>query len=116
MKRRALVVDDDRLMATTLGEILSLKGWDVAVAHDGAAAVNATLSGAFDVVLMDIKMPGMDGVAALRAIKTARPSIQVVLMTAYAAPEMISEAERQGVREVVTKPLNIPRLLEMLAA
>lgn len=116
MKRRALVVDDDRLMATTLGEILELKGWDVSMAYDGRAAVRATLAQGFDVVVMDIRMPEMDGVAALTAIKAANPDVQVVLMTAYAAPEVLLEAERHGVRQIVSKPLDLPRLLEMLAA
>jgi CheY-like chemotaxis protein len=116
MKRRALVVDDDRLMATTLGEILELKGWDVSMAYDGRAAVNATLADGFDVVVMDIKMPGMNGVEALSVIKAANPKVHVVLMTAYAAPEVLLEAERHGVREIVSKPLDIPRLLHLLAA
>ena len=116
MKRRALVVDDDRLMATTLGEILVLKGWDVSMVYDGRAAVRATLAQGFDVVVMDIRMPEMDGVAALTAIKAANPDVQVVLMTAYAAPEVLLEAERHGVRQIVSKPLDLPRLLEMLAA
>jgi CheY-like chemotaxis protein len=97
MTRRVLVVDDDRMMAQTLSEIFQLKGWEVATAFDGLAAVKATAADDFDVVLMDIKMPGMDGVAAFRAMKAAKPHLKVVLMTAFAAQELIAEAEREGV-------------------
>lgn len=114
MTGRALVVDDDPFMAKTLAEILALKGWEVTTAFDGRAAVKAALDNGFDVVLMDIKMPGLDGVAALKAMKAAKPNLNVVLMTAFAAPEVVSEAEREGVLRVMSKPLNIPSLLEVL--
>jgi len=118
MKHRALVVDDDRLMAQTLGEVLEFKGWDVDVAHSGSEAVAAFKSedGNFDVVLMDVKMPGMDGVDAFKAIKALKPDVKVVLMTAYAAQDRILEAEREGVMRVLSKPVNIQGLLELLAA
>lgn len=114
MTRRALVVDDDQLMVKTLSAILQLKGWDVATAYDGAEAVKAATEGPFDVVLMDIRMPGMDGVSAFRAIKAARPGARVILMTAYAAQELIAEAEREGVMRVLPKPLNVTALLSLL--
>lgn len=113
---RVLVVDDDVMMAKTLAEILQLRGWEVATAFDGAAAVAAATAERFDVVLMDIKMPGMNGVQAFKAMKAANPATKVVLMTAYAAQELIGEAEREGVMRVLAKPLNVGKLLEYLAA
>jgi DNA-binding NtrC family response regulator len=114
MTRRALVVDDDRAMVKTLSDVLTYKGWEVSGAYSGAAAVEAASRERFDVVLMDIKMPGMDGVDAFKAIKQARPSTPVVLMTAYATRDRILEAEREGVLSVLPKPVDIGRLLALI--
>jgi DNA-binding NtrC family response regulator len=115
-KPRALVVDDDQSMVKTLSDLLRLKGWDVATAFSGDSAVQVASSGYFDVVLMDVKMPGMDGVDAFKAMKAAQPHIRVVLMTAYAAQDRLAEAEREGVVQVMNKPVDVPALLSLLAA
>src|SRR5688572_16778520 len=105
MRNRALIVDDDVLLARTLKEILELKGWSVEQAHTGTDAVATVEREEFDVVLMDIKMPGMDGVDAFKAMKATRPDIKVILMTAYAREDRILEAERNGVIRVMSKPV-----------
>src|SRR5439155_25868741 len=113
--KRALIVDDDRLMVRTLSDVLRLKGWEVQTAYNGAEALNAVHVG-FDVVLMDIKMPGMDGVAAFKAMKALMPGVRVILMTAYAAQELVGEAEREGVMRVLPKPVDVAALLELISA
>ena len=115
MTRRALVVDDDRFMVKTLSDVLQLQGWEVHPAYSGATAVEAARQEEFDVVLMDVKMPGLDGVEAFKAMKQTRPDIRVVLMTAYTAPDRVSEAEREGVIRVMSKPLNMGELFDVLA-
>lgn len=116
MKRKALVVDDDRGMVKTLSDLLRLKGWEVESAFDGETAVQAVRDDGFDVVIMDVKMPGMDGVSAFRAMKSHDPDVKVVLMTAYAAQELLMEAEREGVVQVMPKPVNVAQLFDLLAA
>ena len=113
--RRALVVDDDQAMVRTLADVLRLKGWEVTTAFSGQAAVTFASHDTFDVVLMDIKMPGMDGVAAFKAMKALKPDVRVVLMTAYAAEGLVGEAEREGVVRVLPKPIDIAALLQLLA-
>lgn len=115
MMKRALVVDDDRSMVQTLSDVLELKGWAVRPAYSGASAVQAAIEEDFDVVLMDVKMPGIDGVDAFKAMKQLRPNIRVILMTAYAAPERLNEAQQAGVMRVLSKPVNIGELLDMLS-
>jgi DNA-binding NtrC family response regulator len=112
----ALIVDDDKFMVKTLGDILELQGWYVETAYSGAAAVELASTRPFDVVLMDIKMPGMDGVAALQAIKEVRKDLRVILMTAYAAQDRLVEAERAGVLRILSKPVDIGTLLPLLAS
>ena len=115
MKRQVLVVDDDVMMARTLAEILELQGWEADVAHDGHMAVEAAAMRPYDVILMDVKMPGMNGVEAFQAMKAARPGVKVVLMTAYAAQELLARAEHQGVLRVLSKPVDVRALLAFLA-
>lgn len=115
MMGRVLVVDDDRAMVRTLSDVLKVQGWEVTPAYTGAGAVEAASAHPFDVVLMDIKMPGMDGVAAFKAMKSTHPDVRVILMTAYAASDLIAEAEREGVIQVMPKPVNIAYLVGVLA-
>ena len=116
MTRRALVVDDDRSMVKTLKDVLSLKGWDVTVAYTGKEAVQKSETADFDVVLMDVKMPEMNGVEAFKAMKERNPAVRVVLMTAYAAQELLLEAEREGVLRILSKPVDFAILLPLLSA
>jgi DNA-binding NtrC family response regulator len=114
-KGHVLVVDDDPLMVKTLTDILRLSGWEVDEASSGFQAVDATTRQDFDAILMDVKMQGMDGVAALKAIRARRPDANVFLMTAYAANELLAEAEREGVTQILSKPINVRALLGLLA-
>lgn len=116
MSKRILVVDDDRQMVRTLADILRLHGWDVERAYSGEEAVAAVAKSAFDAVLMDVKMGGVNGVDAFKAMKAIRPDIRVVLMTAYSAGDLIAEAEREGALHVLRKPVTLPVLIEMLNA
>jgi len=116
MSPRALVVDDDKSMVKTLADVLTLSGWEVTTASSGEGGVSAVADEPFDVVLMDVKMGGMDGVAAFKAMKAARPHIRVVLMTAYAAHDLLAEAEREGVLRVLPKPVNPASLLALISA
>jgi DNA-binding NtrC family response regulator len=110
-----LVVDDDPFMVRTLTDVLRLNGWAVDSASSGVDAIAAVDEQDFDAILMDVKMPGIDGVAALKAMKARRPEAQVFLMTAYAAHELLAEAEREGVARILAKPVNVHALLGLLA-
>ena len=85
-------MDDDRGMVETLCDILELRGWETLRAYDGAAATELAATEGVDVVLMDVRMPLMDGVQALQRMKAKRPSTRVVLMTAYAAMDLLDRA------------------------
>jgi DNA-binding NtrC family response regulator len=112
--KRALVVDDDRMMARTLCDVLRAHGWEVTGVNSGEAAVDAVAGERFDVVLMDVRMEGMTGVDALRAMRRLRPTLKVILMTAYTAADLLAEAEREGALRILSKPLAIPALMQML--
>ncbi len=113
-QRRILIVDDEVLMVRTLCDILQMHGWQAHGVHAGEEALECLRSHEFDVVLMDVRMGGMTGVDALRVIREEHPGLPVMLMTAYSTAELLAEAERQGAVRILSKPLAIKGLLEML--
>jgi DNA-binding NtrC family response regulator len=112
--RRILIVDDDRNMVRTLSDIVRLQGWAPDGAHSGEEGVEAVRHQEYQVVLMDVRMAGINGVDAFKAMKQLRPGIKVILMTAYTAAGIIAEAEREGALKVLSKPVVLSGLLEML--
>jgi CheY-like chemotaxis protein len=110
---RVLVADDEAGMRETLADILSASGYGVTAAADGDAALDAIRTNQFDVVVMDIRMPGRDGVSVLREVGTPPP--RVILMTAYAKERHLREA-REKAFAVVHKPFPVPQLLDLVAS
>jgi two-component system response regulator HydG len=112
--RRILIVDDEEQMVRTLGDIVRLHGWEADGAYSGEAAVEAVRETEYAVVLMDVRMTGINGVEAFKAMKQVRPHIRVILMTAYTATEILDEAEREGALRVLSKPVALDGLIETL--
>ncbi len=109
---RILVVDDEAPVRDVVKKGLSkMGGYDVEAAQSGAEAVEKMEKDAFDLVLTDLKMPEMDGLALLKAIKGTRPEVMVILMTAYGSIETAVEAMKIGANDYITKPLNFNDLL-----
>jgi DNA-binding NtrC family response regulator len=113
---KILVVDDDPGMVRTLCDIFRLRGWEPEGVYSGEAAVAAQCKDHYGVVLMDIMMPGIDGVTALKEIKGCNPKAKVVLMTAHTAPERVAEALEAGALDVVTKPIDLRSLMQLLGS
>jgi DNA-binding NtrC family response regulator len=107
-----LVVDDEPGMRDTLMAILELHGYRVSSASDGETAVAAVRGGAFDVVVMDIRMPGRDGVSVLEAMGDPPP--QVILMTAYAPEERLRAAAAASAFAIVHKPFDTRWMLKLI--
>jgi CheY-like chemotaxis protein len=110
-----LLVDDDAGMVDTLTDIFEAVHYRVLAAGSGAAAMAELTRKPFDVVLMDIQMPDLNGVQALRAIKDRAPDLPVIMMTAYTRDELVQEAERISGRAVLRKPLDVGEVLSMIA-
>jgi two-component system NtrC family response regulator/two-component system nitrogen regulation response regulator GlnG len=111
---RILVVDDDRAMVRTLCDIFRLRGWDAHGVRSGEEAVAAQREGHYPVVLMDIKMSGISGVAAFKQMQAEDPNLRCVLMTAESETSVIEDAERAGAFNVVRKPIDLAALLLLL--
>jgi len=113
-EKRILVVDDDRTMVSTLCDILELHGWRAIGSSDGGRAAELVVEHDVQVVLMDVRMPRVDGVEALRRIKMSSPGTRVVLMTAYAARGLLAHAESEGALRILKKPVDVRDLLAFL--
>lgn len=110
-KLQILIVDDDQRMTSTLADILSAAGHAAVQANSGLEALEKCRVQTFDCVLTDVKMPGMNGVELHRQLHQAQPGLPVILMTAYAADELIRQGLDEGVVGVLDKPLAINQLL-----
>jgi CheY-like chemotaxis protein len=109
-----LVVDDEVGMRETVADILLAMGYEVATACNGEDALAQLRDATFSLVLMDIRMPGRDGISVLREL--GGPPPPVVLMTAYAADEHIEAATEAGSFALIHKPVPAQRLLDIVAA
>jgi len=108
-----LVVDDEPGMRDTLVAILEQNGYQVSSAPDGESAFSAVRERAFDVVVMDVRMPGRDGVSVLEEM--GEPPPQVILMTAYAQEERLRAAVKANAFAVLHKPFETRRMLGLVA-
>ena len=111
---RLLVVDDDRGMVRTLCDVLRFSGWDPVGVYSGEEAMRQVEASRFSAVVMDVRMAGISGVEALRAIRVCRPTLPVILMTAYASDALLKQAKDSGATRILHKPIALPGLLEEL--
>jgi len=106
-----LVADDEALARQSIAEVLRDEGYQVYEAADGQAALNLLEEVEVDVILSDLKMPGVDGLGVLRTVRDCYPQTMVLLMTAYASVDTVVEALRLGAQDYLLKPLLIDDVL-----
>lgn len=111
-----LVVDDQAAVAITLTDILESKGFRVYSATSGAQALKILEEHPIDILLTDVRMPDMDGVKLNREVRKTHPKISTYLMTAYAADELIQQGMKEGIKTVLTKPLDIDLIVALFTA
>lgn len=110
-KARVLVVDDEINLLKTLSDVLNRNGYEVAVAKDGPSALGLIEKNGFDIALLDIRMPHMDGVELLERIKARHPDVEVIIMTAYGTIETAIKSIKLGAYAYILKPLDIDDVL-----
>lgn len=114
MKVRVLVVDDNLDLAENLVEILADAGFDAECYDDPGAALHAMAPGRYRLALIDLRMPGMDGVELHRALKALDPTLRALAMTAFARDERVSCALADGVLGVLPKPMEAGALVQQV--
>lgn len=108
--KKMLVVDDEREICDFLKAFFEERDFDVCTANSGEAALREIEKAKPQVVLLDVHMPGMDGMNALRQIKAKYPNIKVIMVTALETRDKIEEAIRLGADNYITKPLSLEYL------
>ncbi len=113
-KPKILVVDDMRSMRLTLAGLMEDQGYHVTGVEDGYQAVDAARRTAFDLIFIDIKMPGINGVQTFREIKKISPRSLVVMMTGFAVEDLVKEALEEGAFSVIYKPFDIEKVVSLV--
>src|SRR3954463_894411 len=108
---RILIVDDQRNMRTTTALVLRQQGYEVDEAESGEAALSRLLAQPFDVVITDMKMAALDGMAVLRGALEIAPATQVIVMTGYGTIESAVEAMQLGAHDYIAKPFKNDELV-----
>jgi DNA-binding NtrC family response regulator len=110
-KNRILIIEDDKRLREVLKKILDREGFDVEISGDGAGGITEIKQDFFDIALTDLKMPGMDGIEVLKAIKKISPQTYVIIMTAYGTIDSAVEAMKNGAFDYITKPFKTEEIL-----
>ncbi|OIO02541.1 MAG: Fis family transcriptional regulator [Desulfovibrionaceae bacterium CG1_02_65_16] len=110
-----LIVDDDAQLRQSFGKILAGEGFEVRAANSGEAGVAAVKEAPPDLVIMDVRMPGITGIQAMQQMRAACPGLPVVIMTAYGGTETAIEATKLGAFDYILKPFDIPDILRLIA-
>ncbi len=112
--RRVLVVDDEAPIRDLCARVLTRSGFAVTMASTGEDAVRQLQDGPFDLVISDIRMPGISGMDVLTTAKTLYPSIAVILITGFGTNEVADRANQSGADRILLKPFDALELLAMV--
>ncbi len=113
-KKRILVVDDELLIRDLLYDFFTEHGWDITIAENGDKALEHLRQRSYDVLLTDLKMPGVDGGVLIEKARGASPQMPVIVMTGYPSVDSAVHALRNRVYDYLTKPFNITRLYKTI--
>lgn len=114
MKTRLLLVDDEKEFVDKLAKRLKHRDYDVTLAYSGEEALEKVRQFLYDVIILDILMPGMDGIETLKNIKPIRPLAEVIMLTGHATVETAIEGMKLGAFDYLMKPTEIDELTEKI--
>ncbi|HYE86067.1 MAG TPA: response regulator [Vicinamibacterales bacterium] len=114
-RSRVLVVDDESSIRELLQKTLALAEYDVDTAPDGRAALERLRLGSYDLLIADLKMPGMDGLTLIREAKRLKADLPVIIITGFSTESSAIEAVNLGVAGYLTKPFRVPQVLAAAA-
>ena len=111
---KILIVDDDHQLRQSFERLLMQEGHDVRTASSGEAGLAAVKSREFDLLIMDVRLPGMSGLETFRALRTFEPKLPVIIMTAFGSTDTAIEATKMGAFDYILKPFDIPEVLKLI--
>jgi CheY-like chemotaxis protein len=112
--KKILIVDDEKGIRDLFADVLKRAGHDVVTAHDGLSGIEVAKGGDIDIAFLDIKMPGINGVEALRHVRQTSPRTKVVMITGYARDELVNEAIEMDVFACLAKPFSVRDVVDMV--
>ncbi|SHO52291.1 response regulator [Desulfopila aestuarii] len=115
LKAKVLLVDDEVDFLETLAERLEARGLKVSTATSGEEAVAAADKEGYDLIVLDLSMPGIDGLETLKRIKTRQPEAEIIILTGQGSIRTGIEAMKLGAEDFLQKPVNISELLEKIS-
>jgi len=110
-KLKVLLVDDEEQFVETLADRLEMRDLDATIAHDGEEALSAVKEQEPDVIVLDLKMPGLDGIEVLKRVRKAYPSVEVIILTGHGSEKDEEAARRLGAFDYVKKPVDLDTLV-----
>jgi DNA-binding response OmpR family regulator len=113
---KLLIIDDEEAFRETLGKLFTSRGFDVSTASDGALGMRAVLRGGIDVAILDVKMPGLDGIETLREVKRIQPDLEVIILTGHLLKSTEQEGLKLGAFAYLTKPCTFADLIATVVA
>jgi len=114
LKVRVLLVDDEEDFVETLAQRLEVRDLEVTTAFNGADALERLREREIDLVILDVQMPGMDGVEVLRKIKELKPLVEVIMLTGHATVETAIEGMKSGAFDYLMKPTETEELMDKI--
>ena len=114
MKEKVLLVDDEKEFIETLAERMQNRGMDVSSTTSAVEALKMAEEESYDAIILDLKMPEMDGIEVLAALKERHPELQVILLTGHATVQKGIEAMKLGAMDFLEKPFDIKVLREKI--
>jgi DNA-binding NtrC family response regulator len=115
MKERILIIDDEKQWGDFLSLLVSQRGWEPVAATDPEVALDLLKAQDFSIALTDLRMPKMDGIELMKKIKALKPSLPVIIITAYSTVDAAIESMKQGAFDYITKPFNNELVLSVMA-
>lgn len=109
---KLMLVDDEERFLQTMSKLISRRGYHAITAASGSEAIEKLMTENIHVVILDVKMPGMDGIETLKAIKSRFPLVEVIMLTGHATVESAVEGLKSGATDYLMKPTNIGELLQ----
>jgi DNA-binding NtrC family response regulator len=113
---RILLVDDEVVFANNMSKLLTRRGYQVKAVNSGDEALRALMDNPFDVMVLDLKMPGMDGIATMHEMRKLALFTEVLILTGHGSIDTALEAIQLGAYDYVTKPVEIAELLSKIEA
>jgi DNA-binding NtrC family response regulator len=113
---RILLVDDEVVFANNMSKLLTRRGYQVKAVNSGDEALRALMDNPFDVMVLDLKMPGMDGIATMQEMRKLGLFTEVLILTGHGSIDTALEAIQLGAYDYVTKPVEIAELLSKIEA